>query len=427
MAAPAAPVVPGAPASPWTSALPLEPAAPSPDASASSAPAETARTADATTPCHCHFCDCEVAGVWSPDFELTCQHCKGTSCEILDVVASAPPARAAHQLLAGQPGAPVPASNLPEAMQGLQTVVSTMTMPMADNTDINTTAAAQMSAAVAALQADAVQRQVRRLEERRQRRRAQGRIDARAPEPREGMGVPRHFGVICDGCRSRDFAGVRHRCRTCPDFDLCASCYERRAGIHPGHDFEEIATPRNTLQSLVLGHDPSATGDSGASAGPPGPPGMASAFSAASNLARAGRTVFAIIELGLDGSLGGEEQSGLEDSQVAWWLADDSRLADAEQVAAQEPAWACPICAEGLEAEDTNGWVVHICGKKNAEEAGNADQSAKDSDCPVACDSLPTGLDGYHVYHEGCLRQWLVKKNSCPVCRRSPVIGPPEH
>lgn len=121
----------------------------------------------------------------------------------------------------------------------------------------------------------------------------------------------------------------------------------------------------------------------------------------------------AVVELRLEGEA--EAPPRLDDSQVAWWLADDSRLADARKISSQDPAWACPICAEGLEAEHEHGWVVSICterpggGLSSAAAAASAGESAGDSG------------DG-HIYHEACLRQWLLKKNACPVCRRSPVV-----
>lgn len=92
-----------------------------------------------------------------------------------------------------------------------------------------------------------------------------------------------------------------------------------------------------------------------------------------------------------------EQISGLGTEQVAWWLAQDQRLADYDHVAAMDPPWCCPICTEGLEGEQAHGWLVTICGE---------------------------GCDDGHLYHEACLREWLLKSNTCPVCRRNPVVCP---
>merc|ERR1712190_539315 len=127
------------------------------------------------------------------------------------------------------------------------------------------------------------------------------------------MGPPgsdgaRHIGVICDGCRTRDFSGVRYRCLRCRDFDLCSTCHARRSVLHPSHPFEAIRTPRSAVPALM-----------------------------ADFMARAAtRTVVAIIEIGVED---GEVQSGLDDTYVAWWLANDRRLADVDHVTKEDPAW----------------------------------------------------------------------------------------
>lgn len=48
----------------------------------------------------------------------------------------------------------------------------------------------------------------------------------------------RHF-AICDGCDKQVY-GVRHKCFTCPDWDLCSTCYKSVNEIHPGHRFATI-------------------------------------------------------------------------------------------------------------------------------------------------------------------------------------------
>merc|ERR1712217_94687 len=75
--------------------------------------------------------------------------------------------------------------------------------------------------------------------------------------------------------------------------------------------------------------------------------------------------------------MGGEAQSGLDDTHIAWWLANDRRLADVDHVMKEDPAWCCPICSEGLEAEGESGWVVQICGNgvDTAEKAGGSTYS----------------------------------------------------
>lgn len=205
---------------------------------------------------------------------------------------------------------------------------------------------------------------------------------------RGGQAVVRHLGIICDGCRARDFAGVRYRCLHCPDFDFCATCYGQRSELHPGHDFEVISTPR----SLQPWQD---------------------------YLSRlATRTSIAIIGIGVGGLAPEDTTSGLNDDRVAWWLAGSRQLVSAKQMAALEPPWSCPICADGLEAESANGWVVQICGPAPDRKAAGTGSNDEWEEAEEGAAVRPQG----HVYHEACLRRWLVKSNSCPVCRRRPVL-----
>merc|ERR1719210_1318379 len=62
----------------------------------------------------------------------------------------------------------------------------------------------------------------------------------------------------------------------------------------------------------------------------------------------------------------GDMQTGLDDSHVAWWLAQDKQLVNIDTLARLQPTWACPICADGLEAESANGWIVKICSEAEA-------------------------------------------------------------
>jgi peptidoglycan hydrolase-like protein with peptidoglycan-binding domain len=40
-----------------------------------------------------------------------------------------------------------------------------------------------------------------------------------------------HHGITCDGCQQSPITGVRFKCRTCPDFDLCEACEAKNT--HP--------------------------------------------------------------------------------------------------------------------------------------------------------------------------------------------------
>jgi len=54
---------------------------------------------------------------------------------------------------------------------------------------------------------------------------------------------PVHSGVYCDGCSCGEIVGIRYKCSTCPDYDLCENC-EKKSGIHdPTHVFLKMARP----------------------------------------------------------------------------------------------------------------------------------------------------------------------------------------
>jgi len=47
-------------------------------------------------------------------------------------------------------------------------------------------------------------------------------------------------GVVCDGCEA-NISGVRFKCISCPDYDLCATC--EATGMHPDHDMLRMRKP----------------------------------------------------------------------------------------------------------------------------------------------------------------------------------------
>ena len=59
-----------------------------------------------------------------------------------------------------------------------------------------------------------------------------------------------HFGYLCDGCRKNPIRGNRYKCKVCPDFDFCESCYKEQKEKH-GHEFILIERPKNTRR---MGH-----------------------------------------------------------------------------------------------------------------------------------------------------------------------------
>ncbi|KAJ2959011.1 hypothetical protein NQZ79_g5478 [Umbelopsis isabellina] len=66
-------------------------------------------------------------------------------------------------------------------------------------------------------------------------------INNRAPHCRSRFrhrrGMRMHGSATCDFCDSL-ISGTRHKCKDCPDFDLCEQCIVLADSQHPGHTFE---------------------------------------------------------------------------------------------------------------------------------------------------------------------------------------------
>lgn len=55
---------------------------------------------------------------------------------------------------------------------------------------------------------------------------------------------PVHEGVVCDGC-GEGIVGIRYKCSSCADYDLCQEC-EKKGNIHDStHVFLKISKPQN--------------------------------------------------------------------------------------------------------------------------------------------------------------------------------------
>lgn len=50
-----------------------------------------------------------------------------------------------------------------------------------------------------------------------------------------------HYGVTCDGCGQSPVRGDRHKCTSCPDYDLCGPCLQSKK--HPQHNFTTYHVP----------------------------------------------------------------------------------------------------------------------------------------------------------------------------------------
>jgi len=81
----------------------------------------------------------------------------------------------------------------------------------------------------------------------------QGRLDHRPWIPV----VPLlHEGITCDGCNASPINGVRFKCTSCPDYDLCSTCFIKKSPIHTGecnsHDFTAKMFPNSFAPWMAM-------------------------------------------------------------------------------------------------------------------------------------------------------------------------------
>lgn len=61
----------------------------------------------------------------------------------------------------------------------------------------------------------------------------------------------RHHGIVCDHCSENPLTGIRFKCSTCPDFDLCQDCVEKNDTLNfheENHIFFRLPVPVSTSE-----------------------------------------------------------------------------------------------------------------------------------------------------------------------------------
>jgi len=53
----------------------------------------------------------------------------------------------------------------------------------------------------------------------------------------------KHHGIVCDGCEVSPIVGVRHKCNSCKDFDLCSKCFDGNNKHDKAHTFSDVKYP----------------------------------------------------------------------------------------------------------------------------------------------------------------------------------------
>ncbi|KAH8835582.1 hypothetical protein DL96DRAFT_1702560 [Flagelloscypha sp. PMI_526] len=65
-------------------------------------------------------------------------------------------------------------------------------------------------------------------------------------EPTQVASDPVVHSATCDMCDGR-ILGIRYKCIACPDFDLCSQCFQIAPEQHPGHAFAKLRDPDDYL------------------------------------------------------------------------------------------------------------------------------------------------------------------------------------
>ncbi|GMH80516.1 hypothetical protein TrST_g2940 [Triparma strigata] len=235
-----------------------------------------------------------------------------------------------------------------------------------------------------------------------------------------------HPGVSCDGCGESPLVGVRHKCTTCHNYDLCQSCHNNRTAHHdPEHTFTEVQS--SAARGLMRG----GTGERGVGS-----------FSELQMLLT--HMELQMVTLLIDQqqrSLQHALQASMEQRKNLMKPATEDVVKKLEKRILREEERddptgenCCAVClgdwAEPPEFENVVSPKKKSDPKKVGEEGKSSEESKDDSESdsklkakavPYEVMSMPCG----HFFHEVCLVNWLERQNTCPVCRHEVTASEP--
>jgi hypothetical protein len=71
------------------------------------------------------------------------------------------------------------------------------------------------------------------------------------------MEPPTHHAITCDGCGQNPIVGVRYKCLSCIDFDLCTPCFiaQRERHWDGQHPFLSLPVPVSSMEYKLVSLD----------------------------------------------------------------------------------------------------------------------------------------------------------------------------
>ena len=226
-----------------------------------------------------------------------------------------------------------------------------------------------------------------------------------------GMSLPPqyHLGVTCDGCGMSPIIGTRNTCTTCSNYDLCHECFPDSLAFHPnvGHMFNTVETALTSTMTVAGQNHNQAI----------------SVVELQLLLSHMEQQMVTILFEQQQRSFQNALEASMLSNKPVTRPADDAAIEELEtKVLKHEDCFddvgmlqSCSICLEPFEEEErcTKMPCSHVC-----ERAKRSERALKATSTTKLTKIVRLASLGADAVHGECLRSWLSRQNSCPVCRK---------